>query len=110
MKRIFYATGSIVTGDRTAEAVLAYAEALSQRETSDTITIPVMNSDGTQGEAELLIGPASQLMAVTELPLGRNVDDEDTLLSIERRIEGLLRPEAQPFDDDDLTQQSGLAG
>lgn len=42
MKRIYYANGYLLTGDGTASAVLDYASALAKRETSDTISIPIL--------------------------------------------------------------------
>lgn len=108
MKRIFYASGSVVTGDRTAEAVLRYAQVLAQRSGSDVIDIPVLSDGGTVGRAQLLIGPVSELMVVTEVPRHAEFDDEETLARIDFRIEGLLRPKAQPVDESDLVVEADL--
>ena len=102
MKRIFYASGSVVTGDRTAAAVISYARALSSREDSDMIDIPIIKPSGTIGRAQVLLGPASQLMCVDEPPIGLEVDDEHTLDVLAQRIDGLLRPKGQPVDQADL--------
>jgi len=106
MKRIFYASGSVVTGDRTADAVITYAQVLADREASDVIEIPVFSADGTVGRAQLLVGPASQLMVVSESERHVEFDDEETLRHIDQRIEGLLRPKAQPVDSGDLEADS----
>ena len=98
MKRIFYASGSVVTGDRTAAAVLAYARALAMRETSDSIDIPVVTPAGTEGRAQLVIGPASQLMVVTEVMDRDELDDDDAIAAIDKHVEGLLTPESRPLD------------
>lgn len=108
MKRIFYASGSVVTGDRTAEAVLRYAQVLAQREGSDVVDIPIFSTEGTACRAQLLIGPTSELMVVTEVPRHEEFDDEETLSRIDLRIEGLLRPKAQPVDDSDLNVEPDL--
>lgn len=102
MKRIFYSSGSIVTGDRTADSVLNYAKALAEREASDMIDIPILGPDGVLGRAQLLIGPSSELMSVTEPPHASEPDDEVTLDSLAMRIEALLRPKSLPIDQLDL--------
>lgn len=99
MKRIFYVSGSVITGDRTAAAVLAYAQALAQRETSDTIDVPVIDESGLVGRAQFLVGPASQLMVVSHQGPEHDIDDAATIEHISQRIRGLLSPEGQPLDE-----------
>lgn len=105
MKRIYYASGFLLTGDRTAQAVLDLASALAKRESSDVIEIPILAEDGAIGIAQLLLGPASQLMTVTSAGRESEVDDENTLVLLERRTAGLLRPEGQPVADEDLANE-----
>jgi len=91
MKRIYYSSGSVVTGDRIAEAVIVYAEILALRDTSDTIDVPISLSSGQIGRAQLLIGPASQLVMVPEQPEAdadgplAEIEDEDTLADLTMR-------------------------
>ncbi len=99
MKRIYYVSGSVITGDRTAASVLEYAQALAQRETSDTIDVPVIDEGGLVGRAQFLVGPASQLMVVSYPGPEHNIDDDATIELIAQRIRGLLRPEGQPLDE-----------
>ena len=66
MHRIHYAGDSIVTGSAIARAVLDYAQALAQVSASATVDLPTLESDGSRGSAELLLGPASQLTAHEE--------------------------------------------
>lgn len=65
MKRIFHPGGSIVTGSALADAVMIYAEALSNRRQTDVVDIPVITEDGSPGRAQFLIGSSSQLVSVT---------------------------------------------
>ena len=65
MKRIYHPGGSIVTGTALADAVMLYAEALSNRRETDVVDIPVVAADGSQGRAQFLIGSSSQLVSVT---------------------------------------------
>ena len=76
MERINYAGGVLITGDAIARAVLAYAEALAKRGTAAEVDIPVRREDGSYGTAQLLLGPASQLVAETvESDLEEPVDE-----------------------------------
>jgi hypothetical protein len=102
MQRIYYATGSILTGDAIAAAVLAYAEALAKSPLADTIHIPfVQEQTGEREVATLLIGPASQLMFVPE-PDGEHAEpvDGELVEELERRalVIGSPRPIAQDID------------
>jgi len=65
MKRIYHPGGSIVTGSDLADAVMVYAEALSNRRATDVVDIPVITDDGSPGRAQFLIGASSQLVSVT---------------------------------------------
>lgn len=66
MERIHYATGSILTGTEIARALVDYAEALAKVGSSATVDIPARHADGTEGRANFLVGPASQLVSETE--------------------------------------------
>lgn len=108
MKRIFYASGSVLTGDRTADAVIKFAQVLAEREASDVIEIPIFIAGSAVARAQLLIGPASQLMTISEDPRHIEFDDEETLRLIDERVEALLCPKAQPVDIADLGLETDL--
>lgn len=61
MKRILYASGSVLTGDAIAHAVVNYARSLARAGSADMITIPVIK-DERRETVEMLIGPSSQLI------------------------------------------------
>jgi hypothetical protein len=103
MKRVFYAGGSFVTGDRTAQAVLDIAHALADREKATIIDIPVAVPHSDEARVQLLVGPASQLMVMSEAADVGDVDDEQTLASLARQVQGLLHPHARSVDDADVT-------
>jgi hypothetical protein len=65
MKNIHYAGEVLMTGDAIADAVVQYAETLAKHGTSASIGIPVVTDSGVTTEANFLLGPASQLVAVT---------------------------------------------
>lgn len=100
MKRIFYASGSVLTGDRMAETIVKYAGALASRELSDTVDIPISLGDGTAARAQLLIGPASQLVVIPE-PNEQDVpEDETTIEELEKKVRQLSSPHPHPADGD----------
>ena len=76
MYRLHYAGDSIVTGTEIARALLDYAQALAQVGTSSTVDVPTLNEDGSPGRSEILIGPASQLIADAEVSGFDEVVDE----------------------------------
>jgi hypothetical protein len=94
MKRISYAGNSVLTGDDIADAVVHYAEALARNESAATVEMPVFASNGSLVTASLLIGPASQLVAVPEPADGDDVLDAELVRVIEERTRSLasLRP------------------
>jgi hypothetical protein len=63
MKRILYSNGSFVTGDRIVDAVFDYAAALARAGVADHLRVPGLGPDDTVRDYDLVIGPASQLMA-----------------------------------------------
>ena len=65
MKYIVYGENRVMTGDAIAEAVIAYAAALGQNGTTDIVDVPTSDEHGSAATAELLLGPASQLMIET---------------------------------------------
>lgn len=66
MDRIHYAGDSILTGTEIAHALLDYAQALAEVGASATVEIPTISADGAPGRSEVLVGPASQLIASAE--------------------------------------------
>jgi hypothetical protein len=98
MKRVFYSSGSLLTGDRTADAVVKYAEVLAARSSSDTIDIPIVLEDGTVARAQLLIGPASQLVVVPQEHSAEAPDDDATIEELSKRTLSLSSPHPQAVD------------
>lgn len=95
MKRIYYSSGSVLTGDFIADAILDYAELLASRHSSAKVDFPVVLLNGDPGHAQLLIGPVMTLMTVSEVVARRvqHVWDEDvacrTVRDMRARIQSL---------------------
>ncbi|THG29993.1 hypothetical protein [Naasia lichenicola] len=91
MRTIAYLSQVIVTDDTVAELVIDYARSLALNDTSDTVSIPTVGSDGTQAEVELLLGPASQMMSGTTDSPQVDLDAAAAIAELRRKI-GHLTP------------------
>lgn len=108
MKRIYYSSGSVLTGDYIADAVLDLAVLVSARSASATVDIPVVLADGSTGQANLLISPVSSLLTVPEAVMtlnSREWDEEHVgaaVRGVRARIERLTStPQARAVRDAD---------
>ena len=110
MDQIRYAGNTLLTGTDIAHAVLAYAQALASNGDSATIAIPVQHDDGSVVKAEILIGPASQLIAEPYETSRPELEDADTLSRLSEATAKLQTPHPTPeaavdysaVDDNDL--------
>ena len=94
MKRISYAGVSVLTGDKIADAVLAYARVLANAQLAATISIPARLGDGAVGKVEILVGPASQIAAVPEDSDEHELIDGEVVSHLQAEIDNLSRPGA----------------
>lgn len=107
MDRINYAGDSLLTGSAIAHALLDYAQALSQAGASATVVVPVIDDRGERTRAEVLVGPASQLLATTVVTdIDEIVDDllvaRLTNDAVRLRRDGAPAPRAIIDDSDEL--------
>jgi selenocysteine lyase/cysteine desulfurase len=86
MKRIYHPGGSVVTGSDLADAVLLYAEALSNRHETDVVDIPVIADDGSPGRAQFLIGRSSQLVSVTSADALLELTEASTITALRNKV------------------------
>ena len=63
MRRLHYSGDSVLVSDRTCKAVLRYARALAEADSSDVVSVPVVQ-EGAVVLAHFLIGPASQIYSM----------------------------------------------
>ena len=99
MRRLHYAGGTVLLGDRTCKAVLRYARALAEVHQSDIITIPIASEGGGVEQAHFLLGPASQLFSV---PVENSADapfDAEVIEHLERQTR-LLHPPTPGWDQE----------
>lgn len=95
MKLIHYAGDELITGDAIADAVLEYAAALARTEGSVTLEVPVRFPDGHSASAVMLIGPASQLVAVPHDSEFDELVDDALVTSIRGSIASLSHAHPQ---------------
>ena len=96
MRRVYYASGSVLTADAIATAVLEYAETLAKDGRADIVEIPVVLPSGSTGTAVMLLGPASQLASVTEESHLQPPRDDELLDDLRRRAARLDGSRAVP--------------
>jgi hypothetical protein len=104
MRRLYYSSGSLLTGDEVCKAVIRYASALAGTGDADIIAIPVVTDDGIAGMAHMLIGPASQVFSMPAPSSGNDPFDAeivDKLNSMGRALQP-SRPEAEAARTDVL--------
>ena len=91
MKTILFSNTSLLTGDDIALAVLHYSGALAEAGLAETIEIPILEGDGSRGTALMLVGPASQIVAVDAHSGVEELIDRDAVAELEVKIQQ-LRP------------------
>lgn len=91
MDRIHYAGDTLLTGSDIAHALLEYARALAQAGSAETVEIPTLNDDGERGRAEILVGPASQLVSHPEDVSSDEIIDAGLVATLRERTQNLLR-------------------
>lgn len=98
MQIIMYAGNEYLTGDKIADALLAYSRALGDDEHAEIIGIPVRDDDGSIATAKFLIGPASQIVAQTVNGRGPELEDAELVARLQRLTHSVESPTAQPLD------------
>lgn len=89
MKRIHYASGSLLTGDDIADVLVRFAAALAQNNSAAEVHAPAVVEGGGTGEVLLLLGPSSQMLAEQEEYGGNELHDESFVAEFEHRIAAL---------------------
>ena len=85
MKRVGYAGGAFLTGDSIADALLDYAAVLARAGQADRIRIPAIGADDHPTEFDLVVGPASQLIAEPVEFRGEELEAPALVADLERR-------------------------
>jgi hypothetical protein len=89
MQRLHYAGDTVLIPDVVSDAVLRFARALAQVGISDVVHVPIVDDAGTTSEAELLIGPASELYMTPAPDVSEIAVAPGLVEDIDRRTERL---------------------
>ncbi|WP_345479754.1 hypothetical protein [Amnibacterium soli] len=82
MQRIWYANSWFSTDDQIADALMEYASVLAVLDSSDVVLLPALDTEGTRRQVRMIVGPASQILAMDS-------DDETIDLQSENTVEDL---------------------
>lgn len=63
MKIVTYGADRFLTSDEASDALLAFAATIGARGGADVVSVPARELDGTPHTVDLVIGPASELLA-----------------------------------------------
>ncbi|WP_210505238.1 hypothetical protein [Naasia sp. SYSU D00057] len=99
MRRVYYAGSHVLTSDRVCKAMLRFARALAENQSSDVVSIPVVTEGGSRAYAHFLLGPASQIFST---PVENSADepfDADVVRDLEERTR-LLHPSTPDWPDE----------
>ncbi|GAA1441947.1 hypothetical protein [Leifsonia poae] len=107
MKRIHYASGSLLTGDAIAEVLLRYAAVLATNESAAEVRAPALADDGLVKPVLLLLGPASQMLAEEEASEHPEIVDADFVAACEKEIRA-LGPRRAEYVADGTDETAGL--
>ena len=90
VKRLLYAGGSFLTGDRIADAVLDYAAELANAGKAARLEVPALDLEQQHERISLIVGPASQIIA-EPVTVGQEMDDEAFTAQLRRKTSVLRR-------------------
>ena len=79
----------MLTADDVCKALLRYARALADTQSSDVVSIPVLAEGGARGNAHFLIGPASQLYSTPVSDAVEEIEDASLVEELQRRTRRL---------------------
>ncbi len=90
MQRIWYANGQFLTDDRIADALMDYARVLAIIDSADVVRLPGIDTEGNVREIQLIVGPASQILAMATAEPQTDMDAESIVAQLRQRAEQKL--------------------
>jgi hypothetical protein len=88
MMKLSYTGDSLLISDGAAHALLEYARVLATTGGSDIVTFPVLDGNNEITEANILIGPASQLI-LTHAHGDTVIDDKEAIDTMKEKTASL---------------------
>ena len=99
--KLDYAGGEVLVSDELCHALLSFSAEIAKTGGSDDLRIPVITVDGIQGFAEIVVGPASQLLATPTDAAQVDLEDSDVVADIVTRSAALKPSRVLPVSDAD---------
>jgi hypothetical protein len=113
MKRVTYAGESFLTADAVADALVDLTAALGRAADSEVVEMPAVDGEGVARPVRLVIGPASQLVAVPEESAFEEPDGDAVVAELEARTRAMrarfgYHTSYQSAPDYDLDELDGM--
>jgi hypothetical protein len=91
MMKLDYAGGEVLVSNALSHALVEFSAHIARTGGSDSLLIPVLTLDGIRGDAEVVVGPASQLLASPTDAPEVDLDDANVIADILSRT-AILKP------------------
>ena len=85
MQRIWYANSWFATDDAIADALMEYATVLAVVNSSDVVVLPALDIDGARRQVRMVVGPASQILAMDSDDAAVDLDSRDVVQDLRNR-------------------------
>jgi hypothetical protein len=108
MQKLYYASGYVLLSDTMCDAVMDYAKALADTNTSDLVIVPSMSDEGVRGVTRLLLGPASQIFAAPAMDRGVDLEDDVAVARMTEKIALLQPARGQAMTPENLPPDTGF--
>lgn len=90
MKRILYSSGGFLTEDEIADALMGYASVLAIIDSADLVSVPGLDETGATRSFQLVVGPASQILAISTDEPETDLDGGSAAADLRGRAEARL--------------------
>jgi hypothetical protein len=105
MKLLTNRSGSYLTGDDIADAVMSYGLALARMRRVDQVDIPFVADDRVVRRVKLVIGWLSQLTVTSRGGDGDELLEVDTILALYAKAGATGVVHAEPFTEEELRRR-----
>jgi hypothetical protein len=94
MKQVTYAGTSFITGTAIADSLLSLVAALGASNDSASVHVPALDADDRLTSVDLVIGPASEVVAIAIQGKAPELIDESAVQFLDQQARALARPHA----------------
>jgi len=94
MKQVTYAGTSFITGTAIADSLLALVAALGVSRETASVHVPALGDDLQITSVDLVVGPASEVVAIGVSTPGPELIDDAAVLDLDDRARALAVPRA----------------